>query len=260
MMASRWAFEALAVNQFKENAYEKTFYKQDKRISIASYKKDYWMQKLSNKVVKIENELKAGKKASELKYDIDLLHDELKKEQEIYSKKEFASLDDVTPERYNEATGSEIRNYLNNTLKNHYINLENSARKKQNDLILGLIKKLGNDGLVNLKDKAENQNLIQLVKNENDISGEKCLEKDGRLIQRTDPIFQDPTESKLGRAHFFAPRKNLFGIYYSTFGFNMFVIWIMSFMLIITLYFDVFKNVLDGIERLFSIFKKKKHY
>ena len=260
MMASRWAFEALAVNQFKENEFEKHFYKQDKRISIASYKKDYWMQKLSNKVVKIENELKAGKKASELKYDIDLLHDELEKEEKLYSKKKFASLDEVTPEKYSVTTGADIRTYLSSTLKNHYINLENSARKKQNDLILGLINKLGNDGLVALKDKSENQNLIQLVKNENDISGEKCLEKDGRLIQRTDPVYQDPVDSKIGRAHFFAPRKNLFGTYFSTFGFNMCIIWLMSLMLIVTLYFDVFKNVLDGIERLFSIFKKKKQY
>jgi hypothetical protein len=259
MMASRWAFEALAVNQFKENAYEKTFYKEDKRISIASYKKDFWMQKISNKVVKIENELKAGKKASDLTYDIDLLYNELKKE-EKYSKKKCPVLDEITPEKYTENTGAEIRAYLSNTLKNHYIQVENSARKRHNDLTLELINKLGNEGLVNLKDQSENQNLIQLVKNENDISGEKCLEKDGRLIQQTDPIFQDPIDSKIGRAHFFAPRKNFMGFYYSTFTFNIYVIWLMSIALIVTLYFDVFKKVLDGIERLFSVFNKKKRY
>lgn len=258
MMASRWAFEALAVNQFKENAYEKTFYKEDKRISIASYKKDFWMQKISNKIVKIENELKAGKKSSELAHDINLLYNELKKEG-AYSKKKCPVLEEITPETYNENTGSEIRKYLSNTLKNHYINVENAARKKHNELTMALIKQLGNEGLVNLKDRCENQNLIQLVKNENDISGEKCLEKGGRLIQQTDPIFQDPTGSKMGRAHFFAPRKNLFGSFYSTYTFNICVIWLMSLGLIVTLYFDVFKRVLDGIERLFSMFKKKAY-
>jgi len=258
MMASRWAFEALAVNQFKENAYEKSFYKEEKKISIASYKKDYWMQKMTNKIGKIDNEMKAGKKPSELKEDIGLLYDELKKE-EKYSKKKCDVVEEVTPEKYNEGTGAQIRTYLSNTLKTHYVSMENAARKRLDDLTLELIKKLGNKGLVALKDHSENQNLIQLVKNENDL-GEKCLEKDGRLIQRTDPIFQDPISSKIGRAHFFAPRKNLFGTYYSTFGFNMCVIWLMSLILIITLYFDVFKHVLDGIERLFSIFKKKKSY
>ena len=258
MMASRWAFEALAVNQFKENEYEKIFYKEDKRISIASYKKDFWMQKITNKIVKIDNELKAGKKLSDLTYDIDLLHNELKKE-EAYNKKKCPVLDDITIDKYTSATGAEISKYLNVTVKNYYINMENVARKKSDNLTVKLIKDLGNEGLVNLKDRSENQNLIQLVKNENDL-GEKALEKDGRLIQRTDPIFQDPIDSKIGRAHFFAPRKNFLGSYYSTFGFNMCVIWLMSLILIVTLYFDVFKLVLDGIERLFSVFKKKKSF
>ena len=259
IMASRWAFEALAVNQFKENEYEKTFYKEDKRISIASYKKDYWMQKIINKVGKIENEMKDGKKPTELKNDINLLYNELKKE-EKYSKKKCTVLEEITPEKYTESIGRGIKDYLGNTLKNHYINVDIAARKKHNDLTLDLIKKVGNDGLVALKDAAENESLTQLVKNANDISGERCLEKNGRLIQQTDPVFQDPVDSKLGRAHFFAPRKNFLGAYYSTFWFNMCVVWMMSLLLIITLYFDVFKRVLDGIEGLFSLLKKKKEY
>lgn len=259
VMASRWAFEALAVNQFKENKYEKTFYKEDKRISIASYKKDYWMQKILNKVGKIENELKAGKKTSELTNDIELLYNELKKE-EKYSRLKCPVLNEINPAKYNENVARGIKDYLGNTLKNHYINVDIAARKKHNDLTLKLIKDLGNDGLVTLKDNCENESLTQLVKNANDISGERCLEKNGRLIQQTDPVFQDPVDSKLGRAHFFAPRKNFLGSYYSTFWFNMCLIWMMSVVLIITLYFDVFKRVLDGVEYAFSFFKKKKQY
>ena len=43
MMASRWAFEALAVNQFKENKFEKEYYSFDKAMSIANYKKNFWI-------------------------------------------------------------------------------------------------------------------------------------------------------------------------------------------------------------------------
>ena len=259
IMASRWAFEALAVNQFKENKYEKTFYREDKRISIASYKKDYWMQKVINKVGKIENELKSGKKTSDLKNDIDLLYNELKKEGK-HSKKQCPVLNEITPENYSETTGRGIKDYLTNTIKNHYINVDIDARKKHNELTLKLINQIGNDGLVELKDNSENESLTQLVKNANDISGERCLEKNGRLIQQTDPVFQDPVDSEFGRAHFFAPRKKFFGAYYSTFWFNIWVIWSMSLFLIVTLYFDVFKKILDGIEGLFSMFKKKKAY
>lgn len=259
VMASRWAFEALAVNQFKENAYERNFYKEDKRISISTYKKDFWMQKLINKVGKIDNELKAGKNNADLKNDIAFLHRELEKEQK-YSKQTCPVLAEISPEKYTEATANGIKNYLNTTLHNHYIAVDNAARKKHNDLTLKLINTLGNDGLVKLKDDYENESLTQLVKNANDISGERSLEKDGRLIQQTDPVFQDPIDSKLGRAHFFAPRKKLGSSYFNTFWFNIGVIWVMSLVLMVTLYFEVFKKVLDGLGSLASVFTKKKAF
>lgn len=259
VMASRWAFEALAVNQFKENAYEKNFYKEDRYISIASYKKDYWMQKVLNKVTKIETELKEGKTIESLNNEVNLIYNELKRE-EKFSHKKCEVLDKINIKNYSPEVASDIKKYLNTTIKDHYINIDIKSRKKLNDITLKLIKKLGNDGLVEMRDNYENNSLTQLVKNSNDISGEKCLEKNGRLIQQTDPVFQDPLDSKLGRAHFFAPRKNFLGTKYSTFWFNIYMIWAMSLILIITLYFDVFKKVLDGLANLFSLFKKKKAY
>ena len=259
VMASRWAFEALAVNQFKQNEYEKYFYKEDKRISIATYKKDFWMQKLVNKVTKIDNEIKEGKHPADLDQDIRLLYSELKRE-ERYSRKKCPVLADLSKGIYTETTSAGIKEYLNNTIRNHYINVEIAARKKHDEITQKFIRKLTNDGLVKLKDDYENLSLTQLVKNANDISGERCLEKDGRLIQQTDPIFQDPVNSRLGRAHFFAPRKNFAGYYYSTFWFNICVIWMMSLVLIITLYFDVFKKILDGIANLASHLRKKKEH
>jgi hypothetical protein len=151
-----------------------------------------------------------------------------------------------------------IKTYLNFELKDHYIKVDNAARKKHNELTMKLIEQKTNDGLVKFKDDYENESLSQLVKNANDISGERCLEKDGRLIQQTDPVFQDPTESNLGRAHFFAPRKKLFGMYYNTFWFNICVIWLMSVVLIVTLYYDVFKFVLVSFGRVGKRFTKKK--
>ena len=257
IMASRWAFEALAVNQFADNEYEKHFYREDKRISIATYKKDYWMQKLINKVSKVDGALKEGVSRKDLAQDIALLQSELKKE-EKYSKKKCRILPQVTPEKYNDEVSSAIKHYLSYTIKNHYINVDIAARRKHNELTLKMIQELGNDGLVKLKDEYENESLSQLVKNSNDISGERSLEKDGRLIQQIDPVFQDPMESNVGRAHFFAPRKKLFGIYYPTLLFNLSVIWLMSLVLAVTLYFDVFKQVLDGTGRIVDAIRKRK--
>ena len=45
-MASRWAFEALAVSQFKNNAYGKIIYEIDKEISQNEYATIYYIPKL----------------------------------------------------------------------------------------------------------------------------------------------------------------------------------------------------------------------
>ncbi len=255
-MASRWAFEALAVNQFKENKFEKNFYKAHKSISIAQYKNNFWRQKIDNKMVKIDNELKAGKSVSDLKADIKMIFDEITKEQRVSKKIKCAALDKINENSYNAEVAGEIRKYLEK-IKSFYIDVENAARKKENETALAMQKpeKGGNEAFIKMKEDYENISLANMVKNANDITGEKCLEKDGQLIQQSDPIFLDPTESKLGRAHFYAPRKNFFGTLIPTYWFNIGVIWFMSITLMITLYFDVFKRILDLFGNI--SFKKK---
>src|SRR5690349_7587653 len=46
VMASRWAFEALAVNQFKAYKYEKMFYDYEKIMSYSDFRKNFWIPKL----------------------------------------------------------------------------------------------------------------------------------------------------------------------------------------------------------------------
>lgn len=256
IMASRWAFEALAVNQFKENAFERNFYKFEKAISIASYRKIYWIPKLQGKLTKIENELKAGKQLSDLENDINLIRNEITKEQNNSKKIKCEVLGSITTKQYNDAVAAGIKSYLTN-LNEYYITAENSARKKQDAVA---VKMQPNDAAKaayqKLQEDYENEGLTAFVKNSGDISGERCLEKDGKLIQQIEPIFQDPTDSNFGRAHFFAPRKKFLGVLYSTYWFNICVIWMMSLSLMITLYFDVFKKVIDGLGNI-NFFKKK---
>jgi len=259
MMASRWAFEALAVNQFKENVFEKNFYKVEKNLSIANYKNNYWRQKIDNKIGKIEKNIKEGKKNSDLKSDIDILRNGIITETKSNNGKvKCAVVNDITVEKYSSAVAEAVRSYLGD-LKNYYLSVDKNARALKDKITHRMQDELGgNDKFVALKDAYENESLTQLVTNANDF-GEKCLEKDGKFIQTIDPVFADPIESKLGSAHFFAPRKNFLGRFYPTFWFNICVIWLMSFSLMITLYFDVFKKILDFFGNI-RLFKKKKEF
>lgn len=258
VMASRWAFEALAVNQFKENNYEKNFYRFEKSISVAQYKKDYWLPKLESKLTKIDNELKSGQSLTEIHADIELLYNEIKKETKYNKKTTCEVLEQINPSNYNNNVVAGIKVYFGK-VRDYYINIQNSAYKKLDAVKVSMQKTPADkEKFLLLAAHCDNDNLNNLVKNAGELN--RCIEKDGKLIQQIDPVFQDPSDSKLGRAHFFAPRKNFLGKYYSTFWFNICVIWLMSISLIVTLYFDVFKHVLDGLGSFASLFHKKKSY
>ena len=245
MMASRWAFEALAVNQFKANEYEKNFYKYDKAISTASYKKIYWIPELQNKMIKIDNALKdKNTKLTDIQKDFALLKNELIKEQSyLKNKYKFENLDKLNDKDYTPEVASSLKQFLSK-INEHYINFEIKARKHQDEVSQKLIKSMGNDEFIKLKDDYTNEALDQFMLNSNEL-GDRCLEYNGRLIQRIDPIYLDPTESNLGAAHFYAPNKRFMGVLFPTYWFNIVVIWLMSISMMITLYFDVFKKVLD---------------
>jgi hypothetical protein len=94
------------------------------------------------------------------------------------------------------------------------------------------------------------------VKNSNEFN--KIIEQDGILIQRADPVFLEPYQSNFGNSHFFAPRKKIFGRYFDTFWVNLCVLWGMSLLMAITLYFDVLRKIIDGLGNLAGLFKKKE--
>ena len=93
-----------------------------------------------------------------------------------------------------------------------------------------------------LRDHNYNESLGDLVLNSADFY--RIIERDGKLIQRLHPIYQDPMGSNLLRSHFFAPRKVLFGQYIDTYWANLLVIWLMSIFLMLTLYFDALSRLL----------------
>ena len=61
----------------------------------------------------------------------------------------------------------------------------------------------------------------------NSLSTIKIYESDKKLIQKADPVFMKPG-SKYGRAHFYAPYKQIGNLKIDTLLFNMVAIWIMT--------------------------------
>jgi hypothetical protein len=92
--------------------------------------------------------------------------------------------------------------------------------------------------------------LSDLVKNVSE--KDRIIEFDGQLIQQINPIFLDPEPKHFldYRTHFFAPEKQLFGMSFSTYGFDLIVIWLMSIVLYITLYFELLRKLVNAFDNV----------
>lgn len=250
VMTSRWAFEALAVNQYKSNAYQKQFYVFDKRMSVASFKKDYIIAKLKGKLDKLMADYKDPKLKDENISDLALMQSEIRKEMNYTKKYKCAVVDKLDLGSFNDDVATQAGDYLNN-VQQYYIKAYNVASNEKDELISKIQKDIGAEQFLELKNKYENESLSDLVKNANTLE-DKILEAEGELIQRTEPIYLDPSPGTFLRAHFYAPRKAIFGKYFDTYWVNMIVIWCMTLSLVIMLYFDLLKKLIDGAENLLT--------
>ena len=65
------------------------------------------------------------------------------------------------------------------------------------------------------------------------------------------------TKYKMIKAHFYAPRKQVFGNYFSTYAVNVAVIWFMTLIFYLILYYRLLKKFLDFFEQLSQRFKRE---
>ena len=257
IMTSRWAFEALAVKQFKDNDFNRNFYKYDKGISIATFKNDYWLTDLSKKLDFCENEFKIVASRQEVINALKMIKSEMTKELAVKAndKLQSTALASLNIETFNAEKAKEVRDLFSQLKANYIKNYKKYSDAKDKE-VAALNKDSASQAIyLQKKDDYENESMTDLVTNRN--SFYKILDLDGAYIQKTNPVYLDPIESNFGRAHFFAPRKKFINRYYDTFWFNLCVIWGMSLTLGITLYFDLLKKFINLLESLFSKIGKK---
>ncbi len=260
VMASRWAYEALAVEQFQGNEYSAIYFEYEKNKSFATWKKDYWLQELNAKLDYVKTNLDNPEKKTESELALTVLRNEIEREEQfIQNLKCENCVATLTPEAYTDQTYNNAKTYFT-ILKTHYKSIVDTNRRRIDSKNSEIIEKYGKEKYLELVDNTTNEALEQFTTNKTDLT--KLIEANGYLVQKSDPIYLDPYDKNFWNAHFYAPRKKIqmLGIYVPTYWANIAVIWLMSIILIITLYFDALKKLLDGLEKLFGkiSFKKSK--
>jgi ABC-type multidrug transport system ATPase subunit len=254
IMTARWAYEGLAVYQFRNNKFQKQFYLYDKAMSIADFKKNYWSVNLINKIDNVERNLADPNQREAIEKDLKVLQNEITKELRNNENFKFAYLDELNPESIDITVIEETRDYLNR-IRQYNIILYNKYSDEKDKLISTLRKdEKRSEEYFKVKRENDNEALTEFVTNSNVM--ERIIEYKDQLYQKINPIYMDP-QSKFIKAHFYAPRKQIFGNYYSTFWINIIVLWVITLALYVVLYYRLLKKSLDFAERIIDRIKLK---
>jgi len=242
VMVSRWAYEAMAVHQFKNNNFEKDFFTVDKDRKYYSWKKDYWVKELRSKSSDTKKLIESQNPGKQLEYNLLVLQNELTKEVSKIPNLEIEGLEKLTPSLVNPQVLDEIDMTLSE-LEKYYIRLYNQSNQEKENKIAQLTATPElRDSYLQRQDEYFNESLEDFVTNKNDLK--KIVEYNEQLIQKQNPVFLIPTGGFFD-AQFYAPSKSFFGKQITTLSANLLVIWIMSIVFIVILFFDGLKKFID---------------
>lgn len=250
LMASRWAFEAAMVTQFRDNPYEQLFYPYDKIMAQCSYKRLYYIPELETRLQYCFTHLSST--------DCDAVEKSLRSRRllynELYSEanavdQQLQWLNRLRSGQFDSSLYQDASLFLRQ-LKQYYNRRYNEADRLKNELIQSLTSTPEKEKTFEqFKLKYHNEAIAEMVKNTTDPL--RIIEKNGRLIQKIYPIYKDPDPDHIidFDAQFYMPMKHFLNRNVDTLFFNVGVIWSMTAILGMALYFDVLRKVIEAADR-----------
>jgi len=244
LITARWAFEALAVEQFINNNYERIMYSYEKSMSIAEFQKNYWLVEMKNKLNELKNSIDEGKQPDPAL--LSFIADEIERENQRQSVVLFSFHDEIS-------SGTTVQELIAKTsayfeqLARYYSALYNKSSERK-DQLTASITAVNPDSLLILKSRCHNQSLADMVKNSNETY--RIIEYKSRFFQNYHQVYKDP-ENAFIKAQFYAPVKQVFRSYYPTIWVNTMVIWCFNIFFFVALYFR-------WLPKLFGMFQKQR--
>jgi len=246
IMPSRWAYEALVVNQFKNNKFEQRFYEMDKQISYSDFKIVHHLPEINSyldNTLKLQQQESLDDQAREtLEDDLKLLYNEFDK-LEFRTEISFGLTEKLAPKTYNAEIADTARGYISR-MEGYFQQKSQEANGKRNRIISYLTKERPKV-FQQIKEDYHNEHVADIVRNTFETN--KIVRVDNKIVQRKDPIFLDPDQRAplTFRTHFMAPRKHFLGTFFDTFYFDLFIIWIMTLVLYVTVYYDLLRKAIE---------------
>ena len=238
-MPSRWAYEAVAVHQFKGNRFTREFFEFDRTSNNASYEA-FRIQYIEQTLNDIRYNISDGIDPENYAADLKLVQNELKDLRKTGMVASFGSLEGFTPSGFNETVYVTAMDSLYR-LKQVFGSVKSKADRMKDRHVSTMIQAWGGEeNFVEMKKKYTNKRLEQLLEKKDQF----VTVWHDRLVRKNTPIYQEP-RSRMARAHLFSSEKRLGPFSFDTYWFNLVVIWLSAVVLYFTLVYDLLRRIVN---------------
>ena len=259
LMASRWAFEAAMVTQFKDNRFEREFFLYDRVMAEADFKKIYLIPELRTRLqfaLRHSNEDDSLIR-HEVSNSLAIVRSGIETELRKLRSDQFTQVNHLVPGRFDSTLYLQTSEFLTK-LNNYYINRFNTADEQKEAKVAQMTNSPVKQKIFErFRNQYHNETVAELVKNTGETN--RIIEKDGKLIQKIFPVYKTPDPEHLVdfNAQFYMPAKHFLNMDVDTYHFNMGVIWSMTLVLAFALYFDILRRIVNGLGALTNRFERK---
>lgn len=238
LMVSRWAYEALAVTQFRDNPFQKQFFDIDKEISEANWHHFFLLPRLRQITMEMERNSEVPE------WMPGVVNNELQK---LSRDPRLPGFTGMLPLRAGEGDYIAVYSYLD-FLGEVFNDSQREANRQKNRLFEELTRKKGSpEAFLRYRNRYVNQALSDLVTQRNRV--EKIQVYGNSLLRRFEPVYEIP-QSPVGRAHFYAPYKRIGPWLIDTMWFNVGILWLWVIILSFTLYYQIPGRLVRHMESL----------
>ena len=213
VIPSRWAFEALVTEQFRNNSYNRLFFTVEKEKFLAQYYRNVHadeVRSLINSLNLIPNKREENTRT---------IHNELA----VLSR--AARIAPYTSKESYESYMDKVEKALH-TRSDNFTALLEKKRKE-------VIQEHGSEWLNTLKKEHHNSAIEELVLNST--SAQFYKEAHNRIYPKIGQIYLEP-DNNWGRAPFYSHEKKFAGYTFSTFTFNLLMLGIFALLVIISIF------------------------
>jgi hypothetical protein len=243
LMPARWAYEALAVEQYKSNRYQKNFFDYELEISQNNWYASFLVEALKRDLWECRNYSDSSGYAGTVEASFDKLSRYLSSLSGLAGfdppPRELLSSLDIS--RFNPSASRYAERYLD-SLAGHFRAVRKSNILKKDSVSSALLSQIGKEAFIKLKEDYTNNRLREIVLD--DFSTVRIVETKDKYIQKYEPAYMKPV-SRTGRAHFYAPWKRIGDLTVGTLWFNVAILWFASFLLYAALYFRLLKKAVN---------------